>query len=283
MSDSARDKIAIIMRSKNEKPYLDEALESLNRQNFSDFTLYAIDSGSHDGSQKILRQYTDHLVEITPDAYLPGPVLNMMIEQAKEPIIVLLNADAIPQTHTWLENMVQPLLENQADATFCRQIPRPDAHFLVRYDYERAFDPQKMRASFFSAAACSFRRSLWEQHHFYEKGFSEDIEWAQAVRTSGARILYLPGPRVEHSHNYTIGEIYHRGYIEGEAEWYIFKRAPSIIETSYWCLREIIRDLLYTFKKARVWLIPYHIIVRCSKHIGLYAGRRQGVKNDGKI
>jgi rhamnosyltransferase len=283
MLATEKDSVAIIMRSKNEMPYIERSLSALKRQSFTHFTLYCVDSGSQDGSGDIARCYTDHFIEIKPEEYRPGPVLNMMIAHSKEPLIVLLNADAIPCSIDWLENMVRPIIENQADATFCRQIPRQDARFLVRYDYERAFDPRKIEPFFFSAVACAFRRVLWERHHFYEKGYSEDIAWAKTAREDEARICFLPEVQVEHSHNYTLEEIYRRGFIEGEAEYYIFKKRPSIIFEGYLCLKEIVRDFFYTLGKGRIWLIPYHILARLVKHAGFYAGKRQGGKRSGHI
>ena len=70
--------VAIIVRSKNEMPHVRAALDMLKRQTFTDFELFAIDSGFTDGSLDLLREYcdADHLIEIPPEDYEPGKVLN---------------------------------------------------------------------------------------------------------------------------------------------------------------------------------------------------------------
>ena len=134
--------VAIIMRSKNEMPHLRAALEMLRVQTYRDFELFAVDSGSTDGSVNLLRKHckTGHLTQIAPAHYAPGKVLNTAIARSGNPIIVLLNADAVPLSKTWLETLLAPILGNQADATFSRQVPRPDARFVVAYDYRRAYE-----------------------------------------------------------------------------------------------------------------------------------------------
>ena len=160
--------IAIIMRSKDEMPYLRTTLERLRSQTVQHFDFFAIDSGSTDGSVDLLRSYcdADHLLEIPHKTYQPGRVLNDAIEAIDHQLIVLLNADAVPQSEEWLEKLVNPILKKTADATFSRQIARPDARFIVAYDYQRAYDPKTASDSFFSAAACAFSRDVWEHHKF---------------------------------------------------------------------------------------------------------------------
>jgi len=89
--------IAIIMRSKNEMPYARRALAGLRSQRRKDWKLYAVDSGSTDGTLEEIQAYPPgQMIQIAPADYEPGPVLNRMVAMTTEPLIVLLNADAIP-------------------------------------------------------------------------------------------------------------------------------------------------------------------------------------------
>ncbi len=267
---------AIIMRSKNERPYLDNSLKALSEQTVKNFTLYNIDSGSTDGSLEIIRQSNPHVVEIKPEEYVPGPVLNRMIAMAKEPIIVLLNGDAIPQTKDWLEKLVFPIVNGEADATMSKQIPRKDAHFIVKFDMDRAYSQNVIdkQPYFFSAVACAFKRSLWEKTKFSDVGYSEDMDWRKRCQDKGARFMFVPDSIVEHSHNYTFVDWYHRGFIEGEGEKRILDESTSIFWESWLCLREIGRDFFYAISHWEPLTIPYNICYRIVGHAGKYRGKK---------
>lgn len=58
------DSVAIIMRAKDEMPYVRQALDMLKRQTFTDFELCAVDSGSTDGTLEELETHCGNLVRI---------------------------------------------------------------------------------------------------------------------------------------------------------------------------------------------------------------------------
>ena len=98
--------VAIIMRSKDEQPYVEPTLAALAKQSYRAYTLYNVDSGSTDGTLGVVKAFNTNptlVFEIKPEEYVPGPVLNMMVAKTTEPIVVFLNADAIPQDEAWLE------------------------------------------------------------------------------------------------------------------------------------------------------------------------------------
>ena len=70
----------IIMRTKNSDWVVREALEALYSQDYRDFELLVVDSGSTDDTLEILADYPHRLIEISAESYYPGPVLNMAFE-----------------------------------------------------------------------------------------------------------------------------------------------------------------------------------------------------------
>ncbi len=103
--------VAIIMRSKNEMPYTKDVFKALDTQTYRNFVLYNVDSGSTDGTLEVVEANNpdpSKIVRIPPEDYVPGKVLNMMLERAKESIIVFLNADAIPQDANWFRAVDSP-------------------------------------------------------------------------------------------------------------------------------------------------------------------------------
>lgn len=263
--------IAIIMRAKDEMPYVEGALTMLARQSRSDYTLYAVDSGSTDGTLQALERSGANLKQINPEEYVPGKVLNEAIEGTEAEIIVLLNADAIPLSEKWLEQLILPILGNEADATFSKQVARPDARFIVKYDYERGYTPRNAAPDFFSAVACAFKRELWDKQPFPESGYAEDARWATDHAAEGARIQLLENASVEHSHNYTLDGLFQKRYRQAITS----SDVPNPGKQTFKCLREIIRDLGYAVLKFKLHTIPYNIKYRITIHQAVYQGLKE--------
>lgn len=264
------------MRAKNEMPHARRALAALRTQTRRDWKLYAIDSGSTDGTlEEILAFPPDEMVRIAPEDYEPGPVLNRMVGMTAEPLILFLNADAIPLDDQWLEKLVRPVEGGEVEATMSVQVPRADADFIVAYDYERAYDPRNIKEEnedFFSAVACCFRRELWEKHPFKESGYSEDLAWARECRKAGARFRLVVDSRVEHSHNFTIPGLHKKRYRHGRAYVDIFNMRPNGLRQAAQCAKEIIRDTLHAVRCGRVDTIPFNLRYRYTIHQALHEG-----------
>ena len=268
-------RVAIIMRSKNEQPYVRAALENLLSQTYSCYNLYNVDSGSTDGTLEVVKVFSESVKKISSDSYVPGTVLNEMIEQCDEDIIVFLNADAIPQNIDWLKNLLQPILDQEADATFSRQLARQDAHFIVKYDYSRAYrksDNSDDDYKAFSAVACAFKREVWESVKFYADGYAEDLVWATQCHRSGFKFQYVHNAVVEHSHNYEIKSLFRKKFRHGIVYYRLKMLKPSVFRQFYYCSREVVRDLLKSFQKLNITTIPYNIIYRITIHLAVYRG-----------
>jgi rhamnosyltransferase len=270
--------VAIIMRAFNEMPHVQRALSMLECQTFRAFDLYAVDSGSSDGTLQALQAACGEagVQQIAPADYMPGKVLNEAIARTHHEIILLLNADAIPLSNDWLERLIGPILDGHADATFSRQVARDDARVIVAYDYQRAYNPAKVAPGFYSAVACAFRRDLWETRTFREHGYAEDTIWAREGIKEGLRILLAADSVVEHSHNYTLKELFakKRRQARALAECHFLDPRPGA--EIYVCFRELIRDFCYALFRLKLGTIPYNIAYRVAVHAGTHKGLREG-------
>ncbi len=268
-------KVAIIMRARNEMPHVRQTLSMLAQQTFQEFDLYAVDSGSDDGTFEELARACapGHLERISAADYVPGRVLNQAIAKAPHETIILLNADAIPQSTDFLERLLHPILSSQADVVFARQVARPDAHFIVAYDYLRAYDPKTMTPDFFSAVACAFRRERWEKTRFREHGYAEDQAWAKDLVASGARLRFVPEATVEHSHNYAFRELYRKRRRQAET----WNQKPHATKQLILCTREMVRDFLYACRRLKPATIPYNMAYRIVIHAAIHAGLKTSI------
>jgi rhamnosyltransferase len=225
-------RVTVIMRSKNAAWVIGQALTGLFSQRRKDFELLVVDSGSTDSTLDIVRRFPCRLLQIEATEYFPGAVLNRAIQQTQGELLVFQNSDVVPLTPQALEQLLEPIEAGKADATFARQLPRPEAHTWVRRDYAASFPSRGEPPSWmaYSLPFAAMRRTAWERHPFYEDAWgSEDTEWGHWARQNGLIVRYVPESLVMHSHNYTLRQIYGRRFIEGEADAFIFRGRVSLM------------------------------------------------------
>src|SRR5206468_9123371 len=132
--------VSIIVRSFNEAWALRETLPALRAQEYRNWELIVVDSGSTDGSVDLIRAANPtHFIQIQPHEYNPSRVMNHGMELARARYGIFLNADATPQGTNWLRPLVTTLFDPQTAAVFGRQVPRPNCQAVYRCDYERCF------------------------------------------------------------------------------------------------------------------------------------------------
>jgi rhamnosyltransferase len=286
--------ISIIMRSKDDEWVIGETLEMVARQSRQDFELVNIDSGSTDGTLDIIRRYNPEPLSIRPDQYIPGWVLNMGVRAASNDILVFLNSDCTPVDERWLENLVAPL-EGDAATVYSRQVARPDAHPLVRRDYEVAFPRESVTTreailgdgswhNFFSMASSATKRSVWEQFPFDDEiQYSEDIFWSRTLRQNGLKVFYEPSSQVYHSHNYTFRQAFKRFRGEGKADARIFEDGGGVRESFPFYvampfLSAVVHDAAYCIPRGHFGALMESVPLRASQKLGRYVGLREGRK-----
>ncbi len=276
--------VSILVRSHNDVQFAAATLKMLLQQKCTlPFVIYSCDDASSDGTADVIRAFPE--VKIIPrptGEYFPGRTLNHMVRASTGEIVVFNNADAIPQNEHWLQNLIAPLLANEADAVYANQIPRPDAQWLVRKDSERAFGDGKIAASwrfFFSLASSATRRDELRANPFDETfKYSEDIEWAHR---RNIRIKYVADAIVEHSHNYTPEQLKKRFYGEGYADARIFHAVPGIPRCIAGALRETLRDCIYLLKHPRgIAELPSALRRRCIQKFAYRKGALDAIKEN---
>lgn len=271
------------MRSKNEMPYVKYALKMLQEQTEQDFELVCVDSGSTDGSWDIIRRANpETCYAISPESYIPGKVLNEAVQHCRGNIIVFNNADCIPCDKYWLENLVKPFEEDpDTIATFANQLARPYANPLVRKDYERAFGDGSISSTwrhFFSLASSAVRAEVIREYPLDPTiQYSEDIEWSWRMKKLGRKIQYVKDSRVEHSHDYTLKQLYKRFFGEGKADARIYpgEQKPLARAVLLPTIAEWLRDIAYLTKKGQVAYIPYALIHRFIQKYAYWKGKAE--------
>ena len=277
--------VSIIMRSFNEGWALRDTLPALAAQDYKNWELIVIDSGSTDGSVELLRQAQPrHFVEIQYSDYNPSRVMNHGMQLARADYGIFLNADATPQGTNWLRPLVQPLLEPKNAAVFGRQIPRPDCQAVFACDYERCFGPDRESAKwdhFFSMVSSGLRKDVWAKRGFLEKmQYSEDDEYTRWCRAQGYNIVYRPDTVVMHSHNYTPQQAYKRIYGEARALAAVWNGQlsdfnwPRTVLLGW--LQDARRDFRFCARHHRLGEFPHALRIRWRQRRARLAGFRDG-------
>lgn len=277
--------VSIIMRSFNEAWALRDTLRQVAAQDYRNWELIVIDSGSKDGSVEIIREFQPaQFVQILPVEYVPGRVMNRGMELARANYCVFLNADATPQGADWLRNLVTPLFDSQVAAVFGRQIPRPDCWAVYAHDYDRCFGPRRESVNwdhFFSMVSSGVRKDIWARRGFLEKlQYAEDYEYTNWCRQNGYRIVYCENSVVMHSHNYTPAQIYKRCFGDNRALALSWNKDPAHFNWMRTVLlgwaSDVRRDLIYCARHGRLWEWPRAARIRWWQHRGLLDGFRSG-------
>ena len=247
-----KPKVSIVMRCKNSDWVIGSALASLFSQDFKDFELVVVDSGSTDTTLDIVRSYPCHLIQIEPGDYYPGKVLNDAIAQCKADIIVFINSDSVMLSQKSLGNLVSAFDKQDIAGAFGRQLPRPEAHNWVRRDYALSFPENGDAPDWItlSLPLAAIRKDVWEKRPFYTDSWaSEDTEWGNWARQAGHTVKYVPEATTMHSHNYTLKEIFGRRFVEGEADVFIHSKKINLLLMVLMFVKILLQDLKFHLKE----------------------------------
>lgn len=272
-------RVSVIMRSKNSDWVIEDALTALFDQDFKDFELIVVDSGSTDRTCEIIRKFPSRLIEIEAQNYYPGAVLNSAIEQTRCELIVFQNSDSIPQSPDTLGNLIKAFDAPAVQAAFARQVPRPEAKTWVRREYAVSFPESGPAPSWIhmSLPLAAMRRSIWEQRPFYTDAWaSEDSEWGHWAQNNGHTVLYVPEAVVRHSHNYTLRQLYGRRFVEGEADVFIYGGKAALLAMPWHILGSSLRDAAAYLSALDIVGLPLIPIRRTVYHWAYYKGHKHG-------
>jgi len=275
-------RVSVLVRAHDDEALVGRTLSGIFSQWPRPFEVIVCDDDSTDRTREIAAKFPVRLFARPDGPYKPGRTLNALVREAKGDVVVFNNSDAIPCDPRWLAELVKPLLADRRAFAFANQVPRPDAAMLVRKDSERAFGDGKVQATwkfFFSlASSATWRQNLLDVPFDEEIQYSEDVEWTwrnSRRKDDPVKVVYCPASRVEHSHNYTLGELSRRFRGEGAADRAIFGDSPSLARELMGAARETIRDWAYLLPRPKGWVeIPLAPVRRLVQRLAHWRGAR---------
>ena len=274
---------SIIIRTFNEEKYLSALLETILAQNYKDFELVVVDSGSFDRTREIAQLYCDKVLRINSLDFTFGYSLNVGIEASVGRYIVIVSAHTKPVDPFWLENLVTPLHDERAAMVYGKQLGGETSKFSEIQDFRLTFGPTRRILTpphfFANNANSAIRKDLWQQHAFGETlpGL-EDIEWSKYWMEMGYWIVYEPAAAIYHIHEESWRQVRRRYYREGIAAHWIGvmrrRQVPlEIVREAKYLLGDLYRA---TREDNAGRKIPEIVLFRINKVFGTIKGLLDG-------
>jgi 2-desacetyl-2-hydroxyethyl bacteriochlorophyllide A dehydrogenase len=270
---------SIVIRAFNEERWLPDVFAALRKQEYRDFEVVVVDSGSVDRTRDIAAANGARIVRLRSEDFTFGHSLNVGIGAARGSLIAIISAHAIPADETWLAKLIEPLRAPEVAMIYGGQRGHVISKFSEVCDFERMFPPQTHPVNpddpFANNANSAIKRDFWKIHPF-DEGLPglEDIEWAKHWMERGSQVVYQPDARIIHVHTESWPQVRHRYYREGMAARWVGTRILRHIPGEVWReLKWCIQDLWLATKQRRlVPLVGQILRFRLEKTRGTIGG-----------
>jgi len=208
-------KISIIIRTLNEEKFLERTLESIAKQEETDWEVILVDSGSSDKTIEIAKRFPITIVRIPKESFHYAKTLNLGAQLARGEVVVNLSAHASPANERWLKSLIEPL--NDPKIAGVHGSEKPIEGWSSLFERKILADTfgehylERTEDNFFSNANSAMRRSDLINYPFDETvDWAEDRIWAGDMQNQGFKIAYQPRSAVFHSHNLSFQGQFHR-------------------------------------------------------------------------
>lgn len=240
---------------------------------------------STDNSETILNENKLIYKKIKKEEFSHSLVRENAIRESKADIICLISQDIVIEDDYWLSKLINPLLENKADASYSRQISK--FNNVEKYTRESNYPDEScikskesinelgLKTFFFSDAASAFKREVFIELNGYDNKnlpINEDMYFAYKLIMNDYKIAYQADSIVYHSHKFKLKELYNRYKLTGKfmkENSYLnqYGTTSSGMKLAKYVLKRIIQEhrflLLFRF--------PFDMMARW---LGMKAGER---------
>jgi L-ascorbate metabolism protein UlaG (beta-lactamase superfamily)/glycosyltransferase involved in cell wall biosynthesis len=276
-------RISVIIRTLNEARHLDSLLCMLAEQDTGGLghEVILVDSGSADGTLEIAERHCCRILHIGREEFSFGRSLNRGCEAARGDILAIISGHCVPTDKHWLARLCQPLLENQADYSFGRQLGGKDSYFSEQRIFAKYFPvaPDPGQQEFFcNNANAALHFSDWDRLRFDEDLTGlEDMELAQRLIDDGGRVTYVAEAAVYHHHQETWPQIQRRFEREALALRRIMPQVQlNLFDVVRYILNSVYKDCRSAWCEGSLRRYGTDILrYRWHQYIGVYKGNNQ--------
>lgn len=279
---SGNVKTTIALLTRNSAKTIEGVLRAIVSQTETDFEILCIDSSSTDDTVEIVKRYPARLIPIDSADFGHGKTRNYAIQQANGAYVVFLTHDSVPETTTWLEELLEPLRDPEIVGVYGRQVSRPSENPLDRHFQMSLYGSEpitwskgnwKQGDNIFSDANSAVRRAIMLEHPYNQAIIvSEDYEWAARVLALGYKIQYSATARVIHSHSYDLRTLFRRNFDIGVSYQNIYTRSENIhfikkgLQIFYYEVRSLSQS-------GNIHLVPLAALRDLTRLVAIQAGK----------
>ena len=207
------------------------------------------------------------------------------LELKNNDIIVFISQDIKIKNRVWLKNLIEPIILEECEATFSRQISENST--IEKYVREKNYpktskvvsnkdiDKLGLLTFFYSDASSAVKNSIYKKVNAYDNKrliINEDMYLAEKIITSGYRIKYCSDSEVFHSHIFKLSELYKRYFDTGvffkqNSQFLKYKSNESGFALAKYILKKSLEEKNY---KVTINLLPNF----AARFIGNELGKR---------
>jgi rhamnosyltransferase len=303
---------SVIIPLKNGGELFKQVLNTVLAQDFDNFEVILIDSGSKDGSVEFVKaMQLSHknliLKQIDPKEFGHGKTRNYGASIAHGEFLVFITQDALPYDNNWLKEMIQPFkMYEEVVGVFAKHLPYDECDIFEKENLRRHFEnfgqgvilykiedkkryevdeAYRLLLCFYSDNASTMRRSIWQKIPYDNVDFAEDQLWAKKIIELGYTKAYNSNAVVYHSHNYGFKELLKRSYddYKGLHEIYDYIAIKNAFLLPLYILKAIYSDFRFLLNqnihinKKFQWLW-FSIRKNIAKYTGAYLGPKDIAK-----
>lgn len=267
----SKPETSIIIRTFNEEKDIGNLLGAIKEQDYKDYEIVLVDSGSTDRTLEIARSFCDKIVRIESRDFTFGYSLNVGCKQANGKYLVFVSAHVLPANRQWLTNLLASFRDEKTAMVYGRQLGTKESKFSERRDFQKFFSSS---SGYVNNANSAVRKDFWQERGFDEYLFGlEDIEWAKYAVKRGYSIHYEPKAAVYHIHREKWHQVFNRYRREAIAAAGIGLSYPPQCRTGlFWLIANLSRDFLASLSDISMAL-PEEI---CRFRYYQWKGTRQG-------
>ncbi len=208
---SHNQKVSIIIITYNQKAFLEKSLPIVFSQDYSDYEVVVVDSGSTDGSFELYKKYPIKVVKYIGSVgrnFNYATAFNLAVGNSTGDIYVRLSGDVIPVGDNWLEELITPFQDSGVAGVYSHQVHNKDSDlhhkllsFFIFSPYREHFAKLAPGLMFWGASA-AIRKSCYEEVPFSEKQRrGEDSLWSIEMAKRGYKTFYASKSQVIHNHH----------------------------------------------------------------------------------
>ena len=279
--------VDIICPLYNAEKYIEKLHQSLLMQKDVKINkiIYAITVTDNDKTLDYLKKNNCDYVLVKKEEFSHSLTRSNLGLKSNADIISFVTQDVVIDDCYWLKKLINPIINNEAAATYSRQITKYNN--IEKYTRESNYDDKsyikskediptfKISTFFFSDAACAIKTSIYKKLNAYDDKnlpTNEDMYFAYKLIMNDYKIKYCSDSVVYHSHNFTLKQLYNRYKLTGK----FFKENKYLCKyktnhTGFNLAKYVLKRIIQEKRIGLLFRFPFDMAAR---YLGMKVGMR---------